>query len=157
MRLVGKDKLQEFMERHPATKSWVEAWTKEVEGAQWRRPQDVKDRYSSASIIDNTTVIFNVKGNAYRMEVRISYQTGVVMVLPTTAVVMFCGDSVAMVVMPVTTFGAIELSDPPPVSAAIPNTIGWPIESTVPVASASALESAYVGPVVPEPTSMPMK
>jgi mRNA interferase HigB len=81
MRLVGKDKLQEFVERHPATKSWVEAWTKEVEAAQWRRPQDVKDRYASASIIDNTTVIFNVKGNAFRMEVRISYQTGVVLVV----------------------------------------------------------------------------
>jgi mRNA interferase HigB len=81
MQLVGKDKLREFVERHPAAKSWVAAWTKEVLAAQWRRPQDVKDRYASASIINNTTVIFNVKGNAFRMEVRVSYPTGVVAVV----------------------------------------------------------------------------
>ena len=77
MQLAGKDKLREFVERHPAVKSWVAAWTKEVLAAQWHRPQDVKDRYASASIVDSTTVIFNVKGNDFRMEVRISYQTGV--------------------------------------------------------------------------------
>lgn len=81
MQLVGKDKLREFVERHPATKSWVAVWTKEVLAAQWHRPQDIKDRYASASIINNTTVIFNVKGNAFRMEVRVSYPTGVVMVV----------------------------------------------------------------------------
>ena len=81
MRLVGTEKLREFIERHPEVKAWVAAWTKEVHGANWRRPQDVKDRYASASIIDNTTVIFNVKGNSFRMEVRVSYSTAVVMVV----------------------------------------------------------------------------
>jgi mRNA interferase HigB len=81
MQLVGKDKLQALVERHPTTKSWVAAWTREVVAARWRSPQDVKDRYASASIIDNTTVIFNVKGNAFRMEVRVSYPTGTVIVV----------------------------------------------------------------------------
>ena len=81
MRLVGRPKLLEFVERHPATRSWVETWTAEVSEAAWKGPQDVKDRYASASIIDNKTVIFNVKGNSYRMEVRILYALGVVEVV----------------------------------------------------------------------------
>jgi mRNA interferase HigB len=81
MRLVGTETLREFVARHPEAKAWVAAWTKEVLAANWRRPQDVKDRYASASIIDNNTVIFNVKGNSFRMEVRVSYPTAVVMVV----------------------------------------------------------------------------
>jgi mRNA interferase HigB len=81
MRLVGAELLAEFMTRHPQAKSWVSAWTKEVEAADWRRPQDVKDRYASASFIGDDKVIFNVKGNSFRMEVLINYSVGVVRVV----------------------------------------------------------------------------
>jgi len=78
MRLVGRPRLLEFESRHPAVRSWVRAWTKEVLASDWKSPQEVKDRYASASIVNSDVVIFNVKGNAYRLEVRIAYAQGVV-------------------------------------------------------------------------------
>ena len=78
MRLVGRQKLQEFQRRHADVCSWISAWVAEVEGAGWRSPQELKERYPSASIINDQVVVFNVKGNSYRLEVRISYQAQVV-------------------------------------------------------------------------------
>jgi mRNA interferase HigB len=81
MRLVGAEILVEFTTRHPQAKSWVSAWVKEVHAASWRRPQDVKDRYASASFVGDDKVIFNVKGNSFRMEVLINYSVGIVRVI----------------------------------------------------------------------------
>ncbi len=80
MRLVGREKLQEFQRRHADARSWISAWVAEVEGAGWRSPQELKERYPSASIINDQVVVFNVKGNSYRLEIRISYQAQVVSV-----------------------------------------------------------------------------
>lgn len=80
MRLVGREKLQEFQRRHADVRPWISAWLVEVEAAGWRSPQELKERYPSASIINDQVVVFNVKGNSYRMEVRISYQAQVVSV-----------------------------------------------------------------------------
>lgn len=80
MRLVGRSRLKDFMDLHADSRSWLRSWTKEAEAASWRSPNDVNKQYPSASVIDRQTVVFNVKGNAYRMEVKISYETGVVVV-----------------------------------------------------------------------------
>ena len=42
--------------------------------AQWNSPQDVKNQYASASILANKRVVFNIKGNDYRLIVAIAYQ-----------------------------------------------------------------------------------
>lgn len=81
MRLVGRSRLKDFMDRHADSRSWLRSWTTEVEAARWSSPQDVKRQYASASVIDKQTILFNVKGNAYRMEVRISFEAGVVVVV----------------------------------------------------------------------------
>ena len=80
MRLVGKRLLREFQKRHLDVRPWITAWTAEVEAADWKRPQDIKERYASASMISKNVIIFNVKGNHYRLEVHVSYETGVVVV-----------------------------------------------------------------------------
>jgi mRNA interferase HigB len=48
--------------------------------ARWQTPQDIKDEYGSASFSGGSVVIFNVKGNRYRLEVLVAYQTGTVVV-----------------------------------------------------------------------------
>ena len=80
MKLVGRDKLIAFQAKHADVKTWIAAWTAEVESAKWTRPQDVKDRYASAKVIDKQTIIFKVKGNTYRLEVHVSYEAEVVSV-----------------------------------------------------------------------------
>ena len=80
MRLVGTDRLDAFQRTHADARGWIAAWREEVLAAQWTCPQDIKDRFPSASIISRGVIVFNVKGNKYRLEVRIAYETGVVSV-----------------------------------------------------------------------------
>ena len=68
------------MNAHTDTREWITAWVAEVEAATWKTPQDIKNRYSSASFLPNRIVIFNVKGNSYRLAVQVAFNVGVVMV-----------------------------------------------------------------------------
>jgi mRNA interferase HigB len=61
-------------------RGWIENWLADVESAAWTTPQDIRRRYASASFLPEGVVIFNVKGNAYRLEVTVAYRTGVVVI-----------------------------------------------------------------------------
>jgi len=80
MRVVGRKRLEEFASRHADVRAQLDAWLGEVEEADWRAPADVKARFPSASILPDDRVIFNLKGNRYRLEVRISYGVKIVLV-----------------------------------------------------------------------------
>jgi mRNA interferase HigB len=80
MKVTGRSVLDEFCRKHADARGWIEHWLSEAEGTTWAKPQDIKDRYSSASFLAENRVIFNVKGNEYRMEVIVAYKTGVVVV-----------------------------------------------------------------------------
>lgn len=80
MTLVDREKLYQFITKHPDTRSWIENWISDVQNAHWQNTQDVKARYSSASFLADRIVIFNVKGNSYRLEVQIAYKTKKVIV-----------------------------------------------------------------------------
>lgn len=73
MRVIAKKRLREFWERHPAAREPLLAWFREVEQEDWGTPAAVKAKYSNASILGGDRVVFNVKGNAYRLVVRIKY------------------------------------------------------------------------------------
>jgi len=80
MRVIGRDKLDAFCGKHADARKWIENWLADTEAAVWLTPQDIKNRYSSASFLAANIVIFNVKGNEYRLEVIAAYKTGVVFV-----------------------------------------------------------------------------
>ena len=80
MKLVGRNKLDEFVRKHADARRWVENWLADAELAVWLTPQDIKDRYSTASFLADNVVIFNVRGNNYRLEVQIAYRTSTVIV-----------------------------------------------------------------------------
>ncbi len=80
MRIVGRDKLDEFAGAHADARTWIENWIADCEAARWLAPQQIKDHYASASFLADRVVIFNVKGNRYRLETRVAYNTGVVVV-----------------------------------------------------------------------------
>jgi mRNA interferase HigB len=65
---------------HAEVASVVDAWLAEAKAATWRTPADIKARYANASILANNRVVFNLKGNKYRLDTKIAYQTGVVVV-----------------------------------------------------------------------------
>lgn len=80
MRIVGRERLDEFTGAHADARSWIANWILDTERASWLTPQDIKDRYVSASFLYGNVVIFNVRGNHYRLEVGVAYNTGVVAV-----------------------------------------------------------------------------
>lgn len=78
MRIFTYKRLREFWEEHPDAKQPLLAWYKEAEGADWDTPAAVKAPYPNASVIGDNRVVFNIKGNDYRLVVHINYRFRVV-------------------------------------------------------------------------------
>jgi mRNA interferase HigB len=78
MRVIAKRILREFWEVHQDCKEQLKSWFNEAEKADWQSPDDIKMDYPSASILKSQRVIFNIKGNTYRLIVKINYDYGIV-------------------------------------------------------------------------------
>ena len=78
MRIIARKTLREFWEKHPDAEQPLRAWHDKVKKADWQSPTDVKRDYRTASFVANNRVIFNVKGNDYRLITMIEYLRGVV-------------------------------------------------------------------------------
>ena len=73
MRVIAKSTLRKFWEWHPDAEQPLLAWFREVRQADWDMPAKVKARYRSASIVAGNRVVFNIKGDDYRLVVKINY------------------------------------------------------------------------------------
>lgn len=80
MRILARNKLIDFMRKHASSRKALEAWFAEAERSDWQTPQDIKDRFSSADFLADNRVIFNIKGNRFRLVVKVRYQNGIVVV-----------------------------------------------------------------------------
>ncbi|MCY3721755.1 type II toxin-antitoxin system HigB family toxin [Candidatus Poribacteria bacterium] len=80
MRIISRSALRDFWARHPNAEGSLQAWYANVKRAKWRTPSEVKAIYRNASFIGNNRVVFNIKGNAYRLVAAINYQYGIVYV-----------------------------------------------------------------------------
>jgi mRNA interferase HigB len=78
MRVISRRILREFWEKHPDATLSLQTWFHDVERANWNRPADIKAVYHNVSFIANNHVVFNIKGNHYRIVVVVKYQHGVV-------------------------------------------------------------------------------
>jgi mRNA interferase HigB len=63
-----------------AARAQYDAWRAIAEKAQWRKPEDVKKAHPKASILKGSRVVFNIKGNDYRLIVVVQYALGVLMI-----------------------------------------------------------------------------
>jgi mRNA interferase HigB len=73
VRVVGTKVLFDFIVVHPDAQEPIKAWLSEAEEAQWVNPHEVKEKYGSASLLGNHIVVFNIKGNNYRLETQVFY------------------------------------------------------------------------------------
>ncbi len=80
MHLVSYPPLLAFVSRHPAAKQAILAWCDEVKKARWTQPADIKAQYATASILKSRRVVFNLKGNDFRLVVAVAYASGFVFV-----------------------------------------------------------------------------
>lgn len=80
MKVLGVERLQRFSAIHVQAAAAVRAWLAEAREASWRTPHDIKSRYSSASFV-GSHVIFNLRGNRYRLDVQVSYASQIVSIV----------------------------------------------------------------------------
>ncbi|RZJ63252.1 MAG: type II toxin-antitoxin system HigB family toxin [Flavobacterium sp.] len=73
MRIISRKTLKEFWENHPDCEQQLTAWFREADKSGWASPADIKQEYPSASILSGNRVVFNIKGNNYRLIVKINY------------------------------------------------------------------------------------
>jgi mRNA interferase HigB len=73
LRVVAKKILRDFWGKHEDCEQQLKAWFREAEKAEWENPNQIKEEYPSASILNDNRVVFNIKGNNYRLIVKISY------------------------------------------------------------------------------------
>ena len=78
MKIVGRELLIAFSRKHANAKKALDAWFAEAQKAEWQTCQDIKGCYRSADFLANNRVIFNIKGNHYRLVVKIRYQNDIV-------------------------------------------------------------------------------
>jgi len=79
--IAGRDRLWKLAKKHGDARGPLAAWMREVEAASWRRMADVKARFPRASILSDNRVVFDIKGNRYRVLVQIAFSTQRVVVL----------------------------------------------------------------------------
>lgn len=80
MKIAGRELLDAFCAKHTDAKNWIGNWVEQAEQAAWQAPQDIKSRFATASFLGKNLVIFNVKGNEYRLEVMCAYRSGVLVI-----------------------------------------------------------------------------
>jgi mRNA interferase HigB len=74
VRVVAKKILRDFWERHEDCEQQLKSWFREVQKSEWENPNQIKEEYPSASILNNNRIVFNIKGNNYRLIVKISFE-----------------------------------------------------------------------------------
>ncbi len=80
MRVIAIARLRQFWEKHPDAEVPLRAWYAAASRAQWRTPADIKAAYRNASFLANDRVVFNIKGNDYRLVVAVRYEKGIMFV-----------------------------------------------------------------------------
>ena len=74
MRLIAQKTIKQWCTQFPEAKNALEAWALEIKHYQWCNSQELKEAYRNASIINQQRVVFNIKGNSYRLIVDINYK-----------------------------------------------------------------------------------
>jgi mRNA interferase HigB len=74
LRVIAKRILRQFWARHPDCEQQLKSWYQETQKSEWKNTHALKKEYPTASILRDNRVIFNIKGNNYRLIVRINFQ-----------------------------------------------------------------------------------
>jgi mRNA interferase HigB len=86
VRIIARKTLKDFAESlqgskdHKAVKAALDAWFHEVQRADWNGPADVVRHYANASIVGSDRIVFNIKGNSYRLVVAIDDRRQIVFI-----------------------------------------------------------------------------
>jgi len=74
VRIIAKRTLRDFWTKHADSEQQLKAWYRETEKTEWENINDLKKDYPSASILQDNRIVFNIKGNNYRLIVKFSFE-----------------------------------------------------------------------------------
>jgi mRNA interferase HigB len=80
MRIIALSTLRVFWEKYPDVETPLRAWYALASRANWKTPAEIKEAYRNASFTANNRVVFNIKGNDYRLVVAVRYDRGLIYV-----------------------------------------------------------------------------
>jgi mRNA interferase HigB len=80
MRIISRRTLRDFWVKHADAEQPLKAWYHEARSNHWKSSTDIKARYCSARALPGNRVVFDIKGNTYRLIVRLHYNTGLVFI-----------------------------------------------------------------------------
>ena len=73
-RIFAKGTLREFWEEHPDSEQYLKTWYDTALNSDWETPADVKQTYTNASILKGSRIVFNIKGNSYRLVAKFNFE-----------------------------------------------------------------------------------
>ncbi len=73
MKIIGLGILDDYCRSHVEITSQISAWLAEVKAANWSMPSNIKEKYRSSSFLPNNHVVFNIKGNKFRLDTKVYY------------------------------------------------------------------------------------
>lgn len=80
MRIIAFRALRECWKRYPQAETPLRGWYAEASHSDWKTPSDIKAVYGNASFLPNSRVVFNIKGNDFRLVVAVRYTQGLMFV-----------------------------------------------------------------------------
>ncbi len=78
MHIITKRTLKEFWEKHPDSKQSLLSWYKIAKRAKWTKQDEVKKQFGTCKMISNDRIVFKIKGNNYRLIVKITFVNQVI-------------------------------------------------------------------------------
>ena len=72
MRVIAKKVLRDFWQKHSDCEQQLKSWYREAERGDWKTLNEIKKEYPSASILKDNRIVFNIKGNNYRLIVKVN-------------------------------------------------------------------------------------
>ena len=73
-RIFSKSTIREFWEKNPESEQYLKTWYDTAMGADWKSPNDVKQTYANASILKDGRIVFNIKGNSFRLIAKFNFE-----------------------------------------------------------------------------------
>jgi mRNA interferase HigB len=73
-RIFAKSTLREYWKKYPETEQYLKTWYDTAMNCDWRTPSDVRRNYANASILKSGRIVFNIKGNSYRLVTKFNFE-----------------------------------------------------------------------------------
>jgi len=73
-RIFAKSTLKKYWEKHPDSEQYLKTWYDTAMNSDWKTPNNIKQTYSNASILKEARVVFNIKGNDYRLVAKFNFE-----------------------------------------------------------------------------------